>query len=156
MQRDYATHLIVDEERYTEIRFSRVASRHRTAQFAAAHVKIGACGEGGVVRIIGRVAGGEVLVAPLSGRRCVYYEAVIDEYRSSGKSGRWVERVREVRSTRAPDPWRRALEEVSRSARDGGNLVPPIIDAVEARATVGEIADSMRTVFGEHEERAAL
>jgi methylmalonyl-CoA mutase N-terminal domain/subunit len=45
---------------------------------------------------------------------------------------------------------------VSASARDGGNLVPPIIDAVEARATVGEIADAMRTVFGEHEESSGL
>ena len=37
-----------------------------------------------------------------------------------------------------------------RAARD--NLVPPIVRAVEARATVGEIADAMRSVFGEHKE----
>jgi methylmalonyl-CoA mutase N-terminal domain/subunit len=30
--------------------------------------------------------------------------------------------------------------------------VPPIIAAVEARATVGEIADTMRSVFGEFRE----
>ena len=39
---------------------------------------------------------------------------------------------------------------------DGANLVPAIIAAVEARATVGEIADAMRTVFGEHKETATL
>ena len=42
------------------------------------------------------------------------------------------------------------------AARDGGNLVPPIIAAVEARATVGEIADAMRAVFGEYKETATI
>ena len=41
---------------------------------------------------------------------------------------------------------------VSAAARDGSNLVPPIIRAVEARATVGEISDALRAVFGEHKE----
>ena len=44
------------------------------------------------------------------------------------------------------------LDAVERSARDGTNLVPPIIAAVEARATLGEIADTLRGVFGEHRE----
>ena len=41
------------------------------------------------------------------------------------------------------------------AARDGSNLVPPIIAAVEAMATVGEIADALRAVFGEFEETAS-
>jgi methylmalonyl-CoA mutase N-terminal domain/subunit len=41
---------------------------------------------------------------------------------------------------------------VAAAGRD--NLVPPIIDAVEAGATVGEIADTMRGVFGEFQEVA--
>ena len=45
---------------------------------------------------------------------------------------------------------------VAQAARDGGNLVPPIIAAVEARATVGEISDALRAVFGEYEETATL
>jgi methylmalonyl-CoA mutase N-terminal domain/subunit len=69
---------------------------------------------------------------------------------------RQIERVREVRATRAPDPCRQALAAVAAAARDGGNLVPPIIDAVEAQATVGEVADSMRSVFGEFEDTATL
>ena len=41
---------------------------------------------------------------------------------------------------------------VERAARGGENLVPPILAAVEAYATVGEIADTMRRVFGEYRE----
>ena len=40
-------------------------------------------------------------------------------------------------------------------ARTGGNLVPPVLDAVEAQATLCEIADALRSVFGEYEERHA-
>ena len=36
--------------------------------------------------------------------------------------------------------------------RGKDNLVPAVITAVEARATVGEIADALRSVFGEHRE----
>jgi methylmalonyl-CoA mutase N-terminal domain/subunit len=38
------------------------------------------------------------------------------------------------------------------AARSGANLVPPVVRAVEARATVGEISDALRSVFGEHGE----
>ncbi|OFW11595.1 MAG: methylmalonyl-CoA mutase [Acidobacteria bacterium RIFCSPLOWO2_02_FULL_67_36] len=65
---------------------------------------------------------------------------------------RQIERVRAVRASRDATAWRGALDGVSRSARDGGNLVPPVIQAVEARATVGEISDALRAVFGEHKE----
>ena len=65
---------------------------------------------------------------------------------------RQVERVRAVRAGRDGRPWRAALDGVSAAARSADNLVPPIIAAVEARATVGEIADAMRAVFGEHKE----
>jgi len=65
---------------------------------------------------------------------------------------RQVERVRAVRASREPSAWRAALDEVIAAARGSENLAPPIIRAVEARATVGEIADAMRSVFGEHKE----
>jgi methylmalonyl-CoA mutase N-terminal domain/subunit len=65
---------------------------------------------------------------------------------------RQVERVRQVRASRDPQSWRAALDAVSAAARGADNLVPPIIRAVEAHATVGEIADAMREVFGEHRE----
>ena len=63
-----------------------------------------------------------------------------------------VERVRKVRSSRDKTRWRRALDEVRSAAAGSVNLVPPIIAAAEAHATVGEIADTLRDVFGEHNE----
>ena len=63
-----------------------------------------------------------------------------------------VERLRAVRASRSAEDWRLAIEAVSQAARDGGNLVPPIIAAVEAKATVGEVADALRATFGEYKE----
>jgi methylmalonyl-CoA mutase N-terminal domain/subunit len=59
------------------------------------------------------------------------------------------ERVRAVRASRSEQEWRASLHAVEQAARDGSNLVPPIIIAVEKHATLGEIADSLRHVFGE-------
>jgi methylmalonyl-CoA mutase N-terminal domain/subunit len=69
---------------------------------------------------------------------------------------RQIERVRAVRAGRSAAAAQAALDEVAQAARDGSNLVPRIIAAVEAQATVGEIADAMRAVFGEFEETAPL
>jgi len=63
-----------------------------------------------------------------------------------------VARVRAVRQSRDQSAWRSALDAVGAAARGPDNLVPPIISAVEARATVGEIADTLRGVFGEYRE----
>ena len=65
---------------------------------------------------------------------------------------RQIERVRAVRASRSTADWRAALDAVTAAARGTDNLVPPIVRAVEARATLGEIADAMRAVFGEHKE----
>jgi len=65
---------------------------------------------------------------------------------------RQMERVRALRAGRDNHACREALEAVAQAAGTGTNLVPPIIDAVEARATVGEISDAMRTVFGEFQD----
>jgi methylmalonyl-CoA mutase N-terminal domain/subunit len=69
---------------------------------------------------------------------------------------RQIERLRAVRATRSADTWRAGLDAVAAAARDGVNLVPPIVAAVEARATLGEIADAMRGVFGEYQETATV
>jgi methylmalonyl-CoA mutase N-terminal domain/subunit len=63
-----------------------------------------------------------------------------------------VDRVRALRSSRSEDTLRPALAAVDAAARSGENLVPPIIAAVERLATLGEIADTLRGVFGEHQE----
>jgi methylmalonyl-CoA mutase N-terminal domain/subunit len=61
-----------------------------------------------------------------------------------------IDRVRAVRAGRSETDWRAALADVEQAARGTGNLVPPIVAAVEKRATVGEIADTLRRVFGEY------
>jgi methylmalonyl-CoA mutase N-terminal domain/subunit len=65
---------------------------------------------------------------------------------------RQVRRVRELRSARDQARWSDALAAVGSAARSSDNLVPPILAAVEAHATVGEIADTLRSVFGEYRE----
>jgi methylmalonyl-CoA mutase N-terminal domain/subunit len=60
------------------------------------------------------------------------------------------DRVRAVRASRSAQEWRGALDNVERAARGEENLVPPIVHAVEAHATLGEIADTLRGVFGEY------
>jgi methylmalonyl-CoA mutase N-terminal domain/subunit len=63
------------------------------------------------------------------------------------------QRVQQVRASRDAAAWRSSLDAVDRAARDGSNLVPPIVTAVTAMATVGEISDTLRGVFGEHVDR---
>jgi methylmalonyl-CoA mutase N-terminal domain/subunit len=67
-----------------------------------------------------------------------------------------IERVRAVRANRSASACENALAAVAASARGDSNLVPPIVAAVEAKATVGEIADAMRGVFGEYKETASI
>jgi methylmalonyl-CoA mutase, N-terminal domain len=63
-----------------------------------------------------------------------------------------IERVRALRARRDAGPWNNALSQVEEAARSGANVMPKIVAAVEAYATVGEIADVMRRVFGEYRE----
>ena len=60
--------------------------------------------------------------------------------------------VQVLRHSRETTAWRSALDSVTGAARNGTNLVPSIIAAVEARATLGEISDALRAIFGEHRE----
>jgi methylmalonyl-CoA mutase, N-terminal domain len=69
---------------------------------------------------------------------------------------RQADRVRSIRASRDPLAWRQSVDAITSAARDGSNLVPRIIAAVEAMATVGEIADALRSVFGEYREATAL
>ena len=62
------------------------------------------------------------------------------------------ERLQSVRASRDEVAWRGSLEAITSAAWNGSNLMPPLIHAVESRATVGEISDALRAVFGEHKE----
>ncbi len=63
-----------------------------------------------------------------------------------------VECVRQLRANRDEARWRGSLADLEQAARDGSNLMPRILTAAEAYATVGEISDTLRGVFGEYRE----
>jgi methylmalonyl-CoA mutase N-terminal domain/subunit len=63
-----------------------------------------------------------------------------------------VERLRSVRSSRAADRVKDTLMVVELAAKEGSNVVPPVIEAVKAYATLGEICDVFRKVFGVYRE----
>ena len=67
-----------------------------------------------------------------------------------------VGRLRALRARRNADRTKQALDEVESRARSGANLMPAICAAVEALATVGEISDALRRVFGEYRESVVL
>jgi methylmalonyl-CoA mutase N-terminal domain/subunit len=48
--------------------------------------------------------------------------------------------------------WERSLADLEAAARCSENLMPRILAAAEAYATVGEISDTLRRVFGEYRE----
>jgi methylmalonyl-CoA mutase N-terminal domain/subunit len=67
-----------------------------------------------------------------------------------------VERLRALRSKRNAGTWQAAIQAVEDTARSADNLMPRILAAVEANATVGEISDAMRKVFGEYKEAVVI
>src|SRR5256714_2816037 len=67
-----------------------------------------------------------------------------------------VERLRALRAKRDQRAWNNAIKSVQNAARFSENLMPKIVDAVEAYATVGEISDAMRAVFGEYQETVVI
>jgi methylmalonyl-CoA mutase N-terminal domain/subunit len=67
-----------------------------------------------------------------------------------------VERLRALRARRDATKWKAALAGVQAAAGGDENLMPRILEAVESYATVGEISDAMRSVFGEHKETVVI
>jgi len=67
-----------------------------------------------------------------------------------------VERVRALRARRDAGAWSASLDALEDRARSGANVMPAVIEAVLAWATVGEIAGRLRSVFGEHRETLVL
>ncbi len=63
-----------------------------------------------------------------------------------------VEKLRQVRASRSRSALDEKLTALEEAARNGGNLMPVIVAAAEAYATVGEISDRLRGVFGEYRE----
>jgi methylmalonyl-CoA mutase, N-terminal domain len=67
-----------------------------------------------------------------------------------------VARLNALRARRDAAKSRAAVEEVERRARGNDNLMPAILAAVEAYATVGEISDALRRAFGEYQESVVV
>jgi methylmalonyl-CoA mutase, N-terminal domain len=61
-------------------------------------------------------------------------------------------RLQALRQARSDEAVRRRLGALAKAARTQENLIPLILDAVKAEATLGEISDALREVFGEHKE----
>ncbi len=69
---------------------------------------------------------------------------------------RLAERLARFRRDRDAAALRCALDRIQQAAAGSENLVPLILEAVHARATLGEIADSLRAVWGEHRETVVI
>jgi methylmalonyl-CoA mutase N-terminal domain/subunit len=65
-------------------------------------------------------------------------------------------RLQAVRATRDPQRLQAALKALGETAAGPGNLLPGILEAVRAYATIGEICDTLRAVFGVHQETVVL
>ncbi|MBI1941760.1 MAG: methylmalonyl-CoA mutase [Acidobacteria bacterium] len=70
--------------------------------------------------------------------------------------GSQVERLRALRARRDKTRVAAALKNVEDTARSNDNLMPAILAAVKAYATVGEISDALRNVFGEYQESVVI
>ena len=67
-----------------------------------------------------------------------------------------IERLRTLRNKRDARAWELALAKLEEAARGTENALPRILDCVEAFATVGEISNRLRSVWGEYREAVAL
>jgi methylmalonyl-CoA mutase, N-terminal domain len=72
---------------------------------------------------------------------------------SAEETAKQVERLQELRVSRDRGAVDRALAGVEETARGTGNLLPPMREALRARATLGEVSDALRRVFGEYRAR---
>ena len=67
-----------------------------------------------------------------------------------------IERLRKLRSERDSEKVKKVLDEVREVARSDQNIMPVLLEAVKAYATVGEISDALRDVFGEFRESTVI
>jgi methylmalonyl-CoA mutase N-terminal domain/subunit len=65
-------------------------------------------------------------------------------------------RVKALRARRSGAAAQKAVDAVRAAAKGRDNLMPPILAAVKAEATLGEISDALREVFGEYRETVVL
>jgi methylmalonyl-CoA mutase N-terminal domain/subunit len=84
-----------------------------------------------------------------------FAEADVSEFEVNGFQGtsdaweRGMERLTELRRSRESRHHRETMHELERVCGSGENILPPMLDAVAAGATVGEFGDVFRSVFGD-------
>jgi methylmalonyl-CoA mutase N-terminal domain/subunit len=61
-----------------------------------------------------------------------------------------VQKIKRLKEARSQEQVTKCLEAIRQKATSGENLMPAVIDAVEANCTLGEIADELRKLFGEY------
>ena len=71
-------------------------------------------------------------------------------------AGDQCQRLQALRGSRDRERVRAALKRLGDGAAGSDNLLPAILEAVRAYATVGEICDTLRAVFGVHQETVVL
>ncbi|MDX6535067.1 MAG: methylmalonyl-CoA mutase, N-terminal domain, partial [Gaiellales bacterium] len=64
-------------------------------------------------------------------------------------------RLEQLRAQRDSDAVAAALDDLAAAARGGADLMPPILAAVRADASLGEICGALRSAFGEYRPAAA-
>jgi methylmalonyl-CoA mutase N-terminal domain/subunit len=67
-----------------------------------------------------------------------------------------VARLKALKARRDPAAVKTALDKVEAAARGTDNLMPPVLEAVKAWATLGEVSDVFRKVWGEYREGGAF
>ena len=67
-----------------------------------------------------------------------------------------IERLKNLRKERDNQKVKQALDKVRQVAKSDENIMPVLIEAAKAYATVGEIADELRDIFGEYQEKSII
>ncbi|NYT14226.1 MAG: methylmalonyl-CoA mutase family protein [Candidatus Methanofastidiosa archaeon] len=67
-----------------------------------------------------------------------------------------IEKLKKLKSKRDNAKVKDLLEKIEDAARNDKNVMPPILEAVKSYATLGEISDSLRKVFGEYKSSVIL
>lgn len=67
-----------------------------------------------------------------------------------------IESLKKLRASRDNNLVKKTLEDITKAAQSGANLLETIIPAVRARATVGEISDAMEKIFGRYNAKTEL
>ena len=77
-------------------------------------------------------------------------------YIDEGAADRQLARLKALRQSRDNGRVQAALERLGQAAAGTDNLMPPLLDAVRAYATLGEMCDALRVVWGEYEETPVI